>query len=248
MSLSYHERAQFFLLFFIDASSFIDAEDPEWEVLFVFRRQTNPCPPSEARECYQFIGYTTLYKFFAYPDSWRLRLSQMLILPPYQRHGHGLKLLQCVYELAQQRRYVEVNVEDPSPAFQFVRDIADVLNCRKAGFFASSADSHESKKIISSLDKEYACKVKRDLLITKNQVHRCYEIFKLASIGSADKEVLELFATEMKSRLAKEHAESLSVLSSDDGERSRSLERLFSSALKHYQAVIQRSGLKPASL
>lgn len=38
---SFHERLQFFLLFFIDRSSFIDSTDPVWEVLLVCEKATN---------------------------------------------------------------------------------------------------------------------------------------------------------------------------------------------------------------
>lgn len=37
----YHERLQFFLLMFIDRSSFIDAEDLVWEVLVTFEKAYN---------------------------------------------------------------------------------------------------------------------------------------------------------------------------------------------------------------
>jgi hypothetical protein len=30
------------------------------------------------------LGVTTLYKFWAYPDTARIRLSQILVLPPYR--------------------------------------------------------------------------------------------------------------------------------------------------------------------
>jgi histone acetyltransferase 1 len=62
---------------------------------------------------YHIVGYTTLYKFLSYPSDWTMRLSQILILPPYQRAGHGQKLLQLVYDLAEQRKAVEINIEDP---------------------------------------------------------------------------------------------------------------------------------------
>ena len=38
---------------------------------------------------FSIAGFTTTYNFYAYPDKTRLRVSQMLILPPYQRKGHG---------------------------------------------------------------------------------------------------------------------------------------------------------------
>jgi len=114
-----HARIQFFLLFFIDASSYIDAEDAVWEILLLFERRPVPATatagadaatskrsasvasaarskPSStgsngAAYAYSFVGYVTLYKFFAFPDSTRLRLSQIFVLPTHQRKGHGQK-------------------------------------------------------------------------------------------------------------------------------------------------------------
>lgn len=57
-----------------------------------------PLPPSlsrykkmvsEGKPHYSIVGYTTVYAFYAYPDKTRARISQMLVLPLYQRKGHG---------------------------------------------------------------------------------------------------------------------------------------------------------------
>jgi histone acetyltransferase 1 len=86
-----------------------------------------------------------LYRFFYYPDTTRLRLSQCIILPPYQGCGHGAHLYSIIYfwlltrpeisELAgkpfkykrlqgAQRRAPPV--EDPSETFQDLRDKIDL--------------------------------------------------------------------------------------------------------------------------
>jgi len=44
-------------------------------------------PPSQ-------LGITTMYNFWAYPDKTRLRLSQILVLPPYQEAGLGKRMVQ----------------------------------------------------------------------------------------------------------------------------------------------------------
>jgi histone acetyltransferase 1 len=113
----YHARLQFFLLLYIEASSFIDSSDTIWQLLLIFeRRQPIGKAASSAKAVtaaaaagatmvaaeaahassearYFTTGYTTLYKFFHFPSSYRLRLSQILILPPFQRRGHGKYLL-----------------------------------------------------------------------------------------------------------------------------------------------------------
>lgn len=39
-------------------------------------------------------GFCTVYRFYAYPDSQRMRVSQFLVLPPYQGIGLGTHLLE----------------------------------------------------------------------------------------------------------------------------------------------------------
>lgn len=48
--------------------------------------------------CYSPVGYVTIYEYFAYPDKIRPRISQFLILPPFQKKGLSTKLLNSVYK------------------------------------------------------------------------------------------------------------------------------------------------------
>ena len=41
-------------------------------------------------------GYTTVYQYYAYPQNTRPRISQMLVLPPFQRKGLGAEMLDVV--------------------------------------------------------------------------------------------------------------------------------------------------------
>lgn len=43
---------------------------------------------------YATVGYTTVYLYYAYPDNVRPRISQMLVLPPFQKIGIGTKLIE----------------------------------------------------------------------------------------------------------------------------------------------------------
>lgn len=56
------------------------------------------------------VGYCTLYTFYAYPDRKRYRLSQILVLPPFQRKSVAANLLKAVYTLAEQINAVDVTV------------------------------------------------------------------------------------------------------------------------------------------
>lgn len=52
---------------------------------------------SEGNTAYAFIGYSTVYQFYVYPEQIRPRVAQMLILPPFQRQGLGSELLSAIY-------------------------------------------------------------------------------------------------------------------------------------------------------
>ena len=51
-----------------------------------------------------------MYSFFSYPERSRLRVSQVLVLPPFQRQGVGRGLLQAAYALADTRNALDVTV------------------------------------------------------------------------------------------------------------------------------------------
>lgn len=108
----YHRRLQPWLLFYIDRSSFIDETDSVWELLMIFEKTYNR---SLNETTWKIVGYVSLYTFFKYPQGHRLRVSQVFILPPYQRRGHGNELLLEVHRMAAERDSEEVNVEDPAP-------------------------------------------------------------------------------------------------------------------------------------
>jgi GNAT superfamily N-acetyltransferase len=220
---AYHQRLQFFLLFFIDRSSYINDADLVWEIILLFQKRV--CLAKNITT-YHIVGYTTLYKFLSYPSNWqaesatypyKMRLSQILILPPFQRAGHGQKLLQLVYQEAEKRGMIEVNIEDPSPVFQMLRDLTDITMCRKARFFEKQRQCRAAVECagdrafactlltvfvglclislsagsdvdpLERWDPVYASVVKAALRITLAQVRRCYEIFRLNAISDRHK-------------------------------------------------------------
>lgn len=62
----------------------------------------------------------------------RERISQFLILPPYQGSGHGAQLYNAMYQLLTSPENVcELTVEDPNEAFDDMRDICDLVNLRE---------------------------------------------------------------------------------------------------------------------
>jgi len=192
---------------------------------------------------YTMVGYTTLYKFINFPVcDFRQRLSQILILPPYQRRGHGQALLQVVYGLTAQNDCVETTVEDPSPIFQIVRDLTDVQNCKKKGFFLKKPG--EKPRSLDALDADYAKVVRASLRITELQVRRCYEVFRLSSTDMQNEWLYKEYRMDVKKRLAKAHAEELAVLSGDGRDRRARLHQIYKDLEEAYFAVTKRAKLR----
>ncbi len=61
------------------------------------------------------VGFCTLYTFYAYPDRKRFRLSQILVLPPFQHHGVGAALLRAAYAMADKCDAINVTVRADPP-------------------------------------------------------------------------------------------------------------------------------------
>lgn len=83
----YHRRMQIFVLLYIEGGSYIDEEDDRWEFVTLYekrRKSTSSSNGDEAADSateredefsWHFVGYTSLYRFFYWPDRTRLRLA-----------------------------------------------------------------------------------------------------------------------------------------------------------------------------
>jgi histone acetyltransferase 1 len=117
-----HARLQPLLLFFIDAASMIDQEDPNWDILIAVE-----IPASEnINMAPRILGFATLYKFWVFPDRQRMRISQVLVLPPYQGTGVGKLLVESAYKIADKRNVIDITMEDPTEDMQRIRDRIDL--------------------------------------------------------------------------------------------------------------------------
>ncbi|KIJ17147.1 hypothetical protein PAXINDRAFT_73216, partial [Paxillus involutus ATCC 200175] len=117
----YHRRMQIFILLYIEAGSYLNEEEDGWEFVVLSRKR------KDGTATYHFIGYSSLYNFYCFPENVRMRLSQFVILPPYQRQGHGSELYKAIYYYVLTCPAVsELTVEDPAEAFEDLRDRNDL--------------------------------------------------------------------------------------------------------------------------
>lgn len=211
---AFHASLETFASFFIDGASNIDAGDPRWEVLVVWeqhrrlqgREDQDTSTDDDDVESVALVGYLTLFTFTnptrrVSPSS--LRVCQALVFPPFQRQGHGRRLMDVVHTLAKDRDCFEVTVEDPAPGFVRLRSSMDMRRCMTSELFAKRDGSFSATSKKRSMDErnrtcscsDYAwidaCKplsqtmirdAQRKLRTTCDQIVRCYESLILARL------------------------------------------------------------------
>lgn len=186
----YHERLQTFILYFIDAASFIDVDDERWSFYLVFEKYK-----SNGNPMYAIAGYMTVYNYYAYPCRIRPRISQVLILPPFQKQGHGAQLLQTFYNSCYGNSDIlDITVEDPSENFQRLRDFVDARNCMKLKSF-------QPEKLAQGFDDDMSHDARLKLKLNRKQARRVYEILRLKATNTADKEAYRQYRLDIKRRL-----------------------------------------------
>lgn len=238
---SLHERLQFFLFFYIDRASFIDASDPTWEVLLIAEKTVNKVTQEVS---WRSVGYTTLYTFLRYPSSRALRISQVLIFPPFQRQGHGHQMLQAIFSLANSRPNVtEVNVEDPAPGFQMLRDLFDVSRVRELGVYSKQLNEH-GITVVPPWNKKVGQEVASKLKITVNQVRRCHDMLTLASIDLLNETQYKEFRLDVKRRLFQQYEEELSVSYDNSADRKERLHELYTKLESMYKDVCRKARIR----
>ncbi|XP_048577478.1 histone acetyltransferase type B catalytic subunit isoform X2 [Nematostella vectensis] len=186
----YHTRLQTFILWFIDAASYIDIDDERWHFYLLFEKS------KEAGDAqYSIVGYMSVYHYYAYPDKMRPRVSQMLILPPFQKCGHGAELLRTADEqYITNPQVLDITVEDPSEDFVRLRDYVDCLACSKLDCFSPD-------KLRAGFTDSMAEEARKARKISKLQCRRVYEILRLKVTDRSNTAEYRDYRLDIKKRL-----------------------------------------------
>ncbi|XP_045115060.1 histone acetyltransferase type B catalytic subunit-like isoform X1 [Portunus trituberculatus] len=247
--LPYHENFQTFILWYIDAASYIDVDDDKWRFFVTYEKYE-----VDGRQQYAFTGYTTVYEYYAYPANVRPRISQMLVLPPFQRMGLGAEMLNTIYSNYQSdSRVLDITVEDPSENFARLRDFVDAKNCL-------TLDSFSKTKLTEGFCEAMVTEARKKLKLNKRQVRKIYEILRLHFTNRADEKAYRQYRLEVKNRLnvqykkedrdmeklkkilkPEEFTATMSITSRE--QRLESLERQYSELEEHYLKVLERLAL-----
>lgn len=190
----FHARFETFIVWFIDAANYIDLEDDRWLIYYVYEEFVHPQKKTVYRSP---VGFCSVYKFYAFPNKTRVRISQFFILPSHQKRGIGTMLYETVARtLRAMDTVVDITVEEPTASFQKIRDLDDCLLMHKellntkTNFFSTS-----SKKIFE---------MARQKKIGRRQIQRVYDILGLYYTAEKAPEQYKKFLENIKNRLSEE--------------------------------------------
>jgi histone acetyltransferase 1 len=249
-AVQYHNQVQTLATWFIETADGVNVASQDggyWKVLYLFRRNA----PGQ----YSLAGYFTIFHFlspFKRPKSGIVaRVCQALILPPYQRMGHGKMLLKTLYELATDdpsNDIVEINVEDPARSFVALRNRVDYELFQESmrvnkhlwlvdSMYYTIRDVHNVDffRGVTDGDAVAAGAVAR---ITPRQVQICHELYKLSLVNNVEnEEATRQYRIMVKRRLAKDHREKLGACRSKE-EKQALLGKIFDETMEQYKSVL----------
>lgn len=186
------------------------------------------------------------------------KVCQALVLPPWQRQGHGNKLLHQVYADVMSRKDVyQVTVEDPSPGFTRLRDQVDYEHCRVLRIFKRYIEdvAISDPSDVKSLNAEAIAEMCTASKLTRTQVILAYEIFIFqtlqvhldSAIGlscqhqrKCPPSLLKKFRLMVKRRLNSEYAPELSQMT-QKADRLAFLEEHFQHREKQILFILSKS-------
>lgn len=197
------------VLLLVDGSSPIDVTDSSWEIYLIIQKTGDQEEETQAT----LLGLAATYRFYRYPESSRLRLSQILILPPYQRQGYGKTALEVLNNVAISEDVYDFTIEEPLDSLQHVRNCIDIprlLACssvqavnsviprlKEANLSKRAAQNSQSLLPKHSTIEE----VRKTLKINKKHFIQCWEILIYLALDPSEKKHMDNFKTFIADRV-----------------------------------------------
>jgi histone acetyltransferase 1 len=230
---SLHSRLEIFVLFFIEGGSEIDQDDERWDLYLVYKKAVKG---GDAQLC----GFSTTYRYFWYESAAehdrtyeamrnsRKRISQFLILPPYQGRSLGTFLYKSIVDaLMADESVKEITVELPSEAFDDLRDRCDLERLSALGVWS---------EVTLPVDRQWVERTRREYKIAPRQFDRCVEMALLHSFhGAAPSREYRLF---VKQRLYQRNYEVLKDM--EMPEQRDKLATTYDRLTEDYQRIISK--------
>ncbi|EEB05654.2 histone acetyltransferase Hat1 [Schizosaccharomyces japonicus yFS275] len=219
------QNLQVFPLFFIDGGSFIDLEDPQWFVYFVFEVQD---------EQLYLRGYSTVYHYYVWKkddsSALRARISQFIILPPFQHQGHGSKLYKTIVgDFMGDKNIVDFAVEDSSESFDALRDRCDFTRIAESGLF----DREEFRAPLST---QWISLHRLPYKLNKRQFSRCCELALLSKLNNQLASERKAYRLTVKERIFRQNIDVLLQL--EKPERLEKLQEAYKNQLDEYKRIL----------
>ncbi|KAG7086509.1 hypothetical protein E1B28_002462 [Marasmius oreades] len=250
----YHQRMQIFIPLYIEAGSYIQEDESDWDfmVLYEKRKRTD----ASHIPTYHFLGYSSLYNFYYYPEKTRLRLSQFVIIGPCQRSGHGSELYKAIYNYVLSQPHIgELTVEDPAEAFEDLRDKNDLMMLLSNETFIKEAFGEDAVshgggrvgkigKVLKSkkgkmgppVEKGWAEKWRVKLKIAGRQFFRLVEMLIQMHIDPLDERAMKAYRLQVKERLYRFNFETLMQVEKE--ERLEKLQQTFENVQQDYKRIL----------
>lgn len=189
--LKYHSRLESFSFWFIDAFSRVE-HDPLWLFFMVYEKYPN-CN-NETR--YATAGYFTVYQYFSYPQFVRPRISQILVLPPFQKLGIASRLIEeTIFKyFVPKQNVADITYEQPTDVVQHIRSVADAKRCMELPAFAKH-------KLVDGFSKNMLKEAKEKFKINPKQCRIIYEILRLGAVDRKNDTEYRKYRVEVKKRL-----------------------------------------------
>jgi hypothetical protein len=96
---AYHDRLSTLAMWLIETASPVDTDDEAWTVYGLYEEEEAAAAVGAPQPRLRLAGYATTYAFvtpFRKPRPASVRLAQLVLLPRYQRRGHGLRFMDAI--------------------------------------------------------------------------------------------------------------------------------------------------------
>uniref|UniRef100_U5EWV2 Histone acetyltransferase type B catalytic subunit n=1 Tax=Corethrella appendiculata TaxID=1370023 RepID=U5EWV2_9DIPT len=189
--LKFHARLESFSFWFIDAFSRLE-HDPLWLYFVIYEKYQT----SDNDTRYATVGYCTVYQYYSYPQNIRPRISQILILPPFQKLGIASRLIEkTLYDyFVPKENVTDITYEEPTDILQHIRSVIDTKRCRTLPSFAPD-------NLLKGFSKDMLKEAKAKFKITPKQVRVCYEILRFSITNLNNAKDYRDYRIEVKKRL-----------------------------------------------
>lgn len=208
-----------------------------WTVFFLYRTQKSLDDPE--KKSYVFAGFSTVYRFFYFGqpptppterDNWELpagdmdlvklpcrsRLSQLVILPPFQGKGNGASLYTSIFQyyLSHEQTH-EFTVENPNEAFDDLRDVCDLTYLKTVPEFVelrldASAEIPKKGAVPKLIvGEEKLDKIRQKAKIAPRQFSRVLEMYLMSQLPASVRPTMELDDATPSPTQADKHLEKL---------------------------------------